>query len=201
MVEGEAFRGLMKYVEPGYKVPSGAHITKIVRQKHEAGKQSLKECIQLEAIKFVVTSDIWISCAQDAYISITAHFITTCTSWQMVSCFLATSPFPDHHTAINIVDKLKQIMSSYGVDIDKGHLTALVHVHDQGSNLQLTGEMLEEEIGCESLHFQHSALATCELRKRQETMGIPPKKLQQDCPTCWNSTFLHEQVANDSCSV
>ena len=137
----------------------------------------------------------------------------------MVSCVLATSPFLDHHTAINIVEKLKQIVGSYGVDVDKGRLIALVH--DQGSNMQLTGEMLEEEIGCESLscaahrlqlcvekglsigaitraigaakklvgHFRHSALATSELRKRQESMGIPQKKLQQDCPTRWNSTF------------
>ena len=217
MVEGDGFLALMKYVEPGYKVPSGMHIAKIVRQKHEAGKLCLKERLQVDATKFAVTSDIWTSCTQDAYISITAHFITT--SWQMVSCVLATSPFPDHHTAINIVEKLKQIVGSYGVDVDKGRLIALVH--DQGSNMQLTGEMLEEEIGCESLscaahrlqlcvekglsigaitravgaakklvgHFRHSALATSELRKRQESMGIPQKKLQQDCPTRWNSTF------------
>ena len=186
------------------------HIAKIVRQKHEAGKQRLKERLQVHATKFAVTSDIWTSCTQDAYISITAHFITT--SWEMVHCVLATSPFPDHHTALNIVEKLKQIVSSYGVQVDKGRLIALVH--DQGSNMQLTGEILKEEIGCESLscaahrlqlciekglsigaisraigaakklvgHFRHSALATSELRRRQESMGVPQKKLQQDCP-------------------
>ena len=38
-------------------------------------------------------------------------------------------------------------------------------------------------------HFNHSCLATSELRKRQESMGLPALKLQQDCPTRWNSQF------------
>ena len=37
-VEGEGFRALMKYIEPGYKVPSAMHITKAVHQKHDIGK-------------------------------------------------------------------------------------------------------------------------------------------------------------------
>ena len=38
-------------------------------------------------------------------------------------------------------------------------------------------------------HFNHSPLATSELRKWQESMGLPALKLQQDCPTRWNSQF------------
>lgn len=110
-------------------------------------------------------------------------------------------------------------MSSY--DLETSHLIALVH--DQGSRMELAGELLEKEINCESLscaahrlqlcieeglrvyafsraigaarisklvgHFQHSALATNALQKRQESMGTPPRKLQQDCPTHWNSTY------------
>ena len=37
-VEGEGFHSLMRYVEPGYKVPSAMHITKAVHQKHDIGK-------------------------------------------------------------------------------------------------------------------------------------------------------------------
>ena len=38
-------------------------------------------------------------------------------------------------------------------------------------------------------HFWHSALATAELKRRQETMSVEPKKLQQACITRWNSTL------------
>ena len=59
----------------------------------------------------------------DSYISLTAHFITH--SWQMVSCILATSPFPGQHTAVNIIEKLKEIMQSY--ELDFSNVIALVH--------------------------------------------------------------------------
>ena len=215
-VEGEGFRALMKYVEPGYKVPNAVHIAKVVHQKHDIGKRALKERLQTEGGSIAITLDIWTSCANDAYISLMAHFITP--DWQMVSCVLATSPFPGHHTGVNIADKLKEIVSSY--DLETSCLIALVH--DQGSNMELAGELLEKEIICESLscaahrlqlcieeglrvnaisraigaarklvgHFWHSALATNALQKRQESMGTPPRKLQQDCPT---QQLLHDQ--------
>ena len=215
IVEGDGFKALMKFVEPGYKVPSATHIAQIVHQKHELGKRILKEKLKLEANGLAFTTDIWTSCSNDSYISLTAHFITH--SWQMVSCILATSPFPRQHTAVNIIEKLKEIMQSYELDFSK----VIALVHDQGSNMQLTGEMLEVESGCESLscaahkfqlcveealsinvitralgasrklvgHFRHSPLASNALRKRQESMGTPVLKLQQDCATRWNSQY------------
>ena len=38
-------------------------------------------------------------------------------------------------------------------------------------------------------HFQHSALATAELRRQQEAMSVEPKKLQLACITRWNSAL------------
>ena len=137
----------------------------------------------------------------------------------MILCVLATAPFPEHHTAVNIVDKVKQVVEEYNIDIN----CLLAVVHDQCSNMQLAGEMLCELSGnCQSLscaahclqlcveeglaissiaqaigaakklvsHFRHSALAAIiELKKRLEAMSIVPKKLQQHCVTRWNSTL------------
>jgi len=36
-------RGTLKYIEPGYKVPSATHITQVVHRKHKAGKRLLKQ--------------------------------------------------------------------------------------------------------------------------------------------------------------
>ena len=38
-------------------------------------------------------------------------------------------------------------------------------------------------------HFHHSARATEELRKKQESMNQPTHKLVNECKTRWNSTF------------
>ena len=91
-------------------------------------------------------------------------------------------------------------------------------VHDAASNMVLSGEMLEEIFECATVccaahrlqlcieddlsvsaisravgaakklvtHFRHSALACDAL---QLDMGKPVMKVQQDCPTHWNSTF------------
>ena len=215
VVEGDGFKALMKFIEPGYKAPSATHIATVIRRQYEAAKVALKQKLKEDASSLAITSDIWTSCANDTYISLTAHFISA--DWQMVSCVLATSPFPEQHTGINIAEKLKEIVISY--DIDMKRVRALVH--DQGSNMELSAAVLEENFSCESLscaahrlqlciqeglevraiagaigaakklvgHFRHSALATSELHKRQEGMGMPPKRLQQDCPTRWNSTY------------
>ena len=142
-MEGDGFKALLKFIEPGYKVPSATHITHVV--------QKLKE----DALSLAITSDIWTSCANDAYISLTAHFISA--DWQMVSCVLATSPFPEQHTGVNTAEKLKQIVISYGIDMKR--VRALVH--DQGSNMELSAAILEEKFSCESLSCAAHRLHLC----------------------------------------
>ena len=111
MVEGDGIKALLKFIEPGYKVPSATHISHVVRRQHEGAKVALNQKLKEDALSLAITSDIWTSCANDAYISLTAHFISA--DWQMVSCVLATSPFPEQHTGVNIAEKLKQIVISY----------------------------------------------------------------------------------------
>ena len=139
------------------------------------------------------TTDIWTSRANDAYLSLTMLSIDD--SWNMVSIVLATAPIPEHHTAVNIVSKVKQVMEEFHLEVDR----LLAVVHDQCSNMQLAGEMLNEECkNCQSIscaahrlqlcveeglaitaisqavgaakkvvaHFKHSTLATSELKKR-----------------------------------
>ena len=177
---------------------------------YDLGKWLLKENLQAEA-KFglAVTTDIWSSCANDAYPSLTAHFIDEC--WNNVSCLLVISPFPGHYTAVNIVEKIKESLTAFSIDTKK----VVGIVHDQASNIQLTGELLQAESDIVSLicvahklklcveeglsvnaisrataaarklvgHFNHSPLATSELRKWQESMGSHALKLGQDYPT------------------
>jgi hypothetical protein len=71
------------------------------------GTWLLKEKLQTDASAgLALTTDIWSSCANDAYISLTAHYIDQ--YWNDVSCLLVTSPFPGQHTSLNIVEKIKE---------------------------------------------------------------------------------------------
>ena len=156
-------------------------------------KEKLKRILAENKTKYSLTTDIWTSFANDAYISLTTHFIDDC--WQMKSYTLATYSFPEQHTGDNIVEKLKEVVSEY--DIDDNSIFAIVH--DQGSNFQRAGRLLEDEKQWKSMncaahclqlcfiegfsintiaqalaaaktlvkHFHHSARATEELRKNK----------------------------------
>ena len=57
------------------------------------------------------------------------HF--TDSNWQMVSCILGTCPFSGTHTAVNISEKLLQVIEEYQL----GSVTAVVH--NQASNMEV----------------------------------------------------------------
>ena len=105
------------------------------------GKAAIKDYLQTEVEFFAFTMDNWTSRANDAYLSLTSHFITS--RWNMVTCVLATSPFPEHHTADNIVKTVQQVMADY--NLEKKHLLSVVH--DQCSNMELADDKLHEETG------------------------------------------------------
>ena len=187
----------------------------IVRRKFAAAKERLEEILSTNESKYALTTDIWTSLSNDACISLTVHFVDN--SWEMKSYTLATYPFPEQHTGDNIVEKLKEVISEYKIKDN----SIIAIVHDQGSNFQRAGHVLEDDkhwrnVSCaahclqlcviegfsigaiaqalgaaKSLvkHFHHSARASEELRKKQESMNQPKRKLINDCKTRWNSTF------------
>ena len=82
VVEGEGFKNLMKCVEPGYKVPSSTHVSELVKKKYAAAKERLKDRLK-QVGSLSITTDIWTSNANESYISVVGHFITS--DWQMTS--------------------------------------------------------------------------------------------------------------------
>ena len=138
IVDVEGFKQLLSFLEPGYVIPLSVYLMVIVRWKYAMAKEKLKRILAENKTKYSLTTDIWTSFANDAYISLTIHFIDEC--WEMKSYTLATYSFPEQHTGDNIVEKLKEVLSEY--DIDENSIFAVVH--DQGSNFQRAGHLLED---------------------------------------------------------
>ena len=135
----------------------------------------------------------------------------------MVSCVLQTKAFPERHTGQNIADSIGSIVRSF--DIDPTTVVAVVHdsaanaelagelmvQSNNWASVQCVAHLLQlcinEGLEISTIsravaaarklvgHFKHSALATTQLKIRQERMSITPCKLKQDCPTRWNSTL------------
>ena len=82
MVEGDGFVELLHYLEPGYKLPSRKHVTKMIQKKHVHAsiREKLQAKLDKEAALISLTTDIWTSAAIEAYITVYGH--------QNGSCFL-----------------------------------------------------------------------------------------------------------------
>ena len=141
LVECHGFCQFMAFVEPGYRVSSATHISSLVTRLHIQMELKLKEKIALEAQSLSLTSDIWTSQANDAYITVSCHFISP--EWKMNCYVLSTRGFPERHTGINISEAITEILTDFHISDEQ--VEAIVH--DQGSNYELGVEILGQQHG------------------------------------------------------
>ena len=134
-----------------------------------------------------LTTDIWTSRATQAYVAITAHYITE--EWKIQSYVLCTFEMAERHT--NIATRIKETAEMWNIDGE--HVGAVVT--DNASNMLAAVDILEwnylpcfahtlqlavnKGLHANSLvqlsllgrklvrHFKHSALATAALSHKQ----------------------------------
>ena len=224
VVSGDGFRQLLNTIEPGYQVPSHTHITKICRQIFQTTKEELRKTLEGQP-HVALTTDIWTSRATQAYLTITAHFITA--EWKMGSAVLQTQEMPERHTGVHISEKLKEATSEWGIADEK----VVAVVHDNATNMVLAADLLEGwgDLSCfgHTLqlavntglalnaiarltavcrkivgHFKHSVVAMGALAERQRSLKIAEHSLIQDVATRWNSTyFMYERLAEQRVAI
>ena len=84
-----------------------------------------------------LTTDIWTSLANDSYISLSAHWLSS--SWETSTCILATTEFPGSHTGVAISEKITELSEDFGI-----RSKVSVIVHDQAANMNLSLRLLQE---------------------------------------------------------
>ena len=194
VVDGTGFNRFLNCVEPGYVVPSRTFVMNCLKERYAAMKYKLQESFRL-CDSLALTSDIWTSRATQAYVTITAHYITE--DWRIQSYVLCTCEMPEKHTGVNIATRLREVAEMWNID-DK-HVSAVVT--DNASNMSVAVDILEwNHLPClahtlqlavnkgldsnvliqlSSLgrklvsHFKHSSLATAALSRKQEQMNLP----------------------------
>ena len=138
LVDGEGFQSLMSFVESGYHLPSATYFTKVIELKYQETVTKVQQTLQ--AANYIsITSDMWTSLANDAYISLTTHYISN--EWKMESVCLGTIPVSEQHTGDNIVLWTEEILVKFGISTQK----VVSFVHDNGSNFVRAGKILTEK--------------------------------------------------------
>ena len=211
--DGVGFRRFMSVAAPGFEPPKRTTVTKYLDKQYNEHKASLQEVLKKQQ-GIALTTDMWSSNANEAYITLTCHFLDD--DWKLQNYVLSTKATDERHTGENIALDIRSIVYSFGIISDQ--ICGLVT--DNAKNMISCAKFLEEydhipcfahslqlslragldntpavsrAIGaCKRVvaHFKRSVLASVELRKRQKQMDIAEHTLLIDCPTRWNSTYL-----------
>lgn len=213
IVENQGFQHLLKVAAPQYKLPCRKTISNLIDKKYDAIATVFKSKIgKLES--YTITTDIWTDTMQTrSFIGITLHFFD---DNQMNSATLGVYELNERHTAQYIADEILSICETW--NIANENVTAVVsdgaanitkaiemvfgkkrHIHCFAHQLNLVAEKAIKSIDdlCSILTkvksivtwFKHSVVASDELRKAQKSKGFLEKKLIQEVPTRWNSTY------------
>ena len=217
IVDGNGFRELMGFCEPGYNLPHRTFFTSQLEQMFVSLKSNVKkQMASSDAVS--LTADVWTSSVNESYLSVTAHFIDE--KLKLQRRVLACMPVDERHTGDNISSWLQQTVQAYDLPMHK--IVALVH--DNGSNIVAAAKKLENankpqwaSVRCaahtlqlvihaapqcnttitESLtaarrvveFFKRSELATTSLHKVQKQMSMKDHQLVMEVSTRWNSTL------------
>ncbi|KAK1900659.1 Zinc finger BED domain containing protein 1 [Dissostichus eleginoides] len=141
MVEDEGFKQMVTTFHPGYTLPSRTHFTKLMEGKYEATFGKLKDALKATKNKIALTTDAWTSVATEAYLGITCHFISD--DWELNSFCLTTMPLEERHTGTNIAAWIEQAVERFEIPLSK----VVAVVHDNGSNVVLAANILQEKHG------------------------------------------------------
>jgi zinc finger BED domain-containing protein 1 (E3 SUMO-protein ligase ZBED1) len=215
IVESPALRRLLTYCEPNYMPPCRQTMKARLLKMEGDGRKTLKEQLQLMP-SVSITTDIWTSCANDPYMSVTASYISN--DWRLQTPILDTVYMTERHTTDVIAESLKKVADEWGITtkiaacvhdgaancVQAGSRNGWTDVTCAAHTLQLcinnglgTSEKVSQNPIARTVnavsrlvgHFSHSPMATQELNKRQLAFSPDkaPRKLIQYTRTRWNS--------------
>jgi zinc finger BED domain-containing protein 1 (E3 SUMO-protein ligase ZBED1) len=135
------FKNLVYSLNKKTKVPGRAAMTKRLKEVDLQVRQSI--CKLVVGMFVACTTDAWTSAANEAFCSLTLHWLTE--AFELVSIALDCSTFPGSHTGEAVAAKLNELLQSYGIPLD--HVVAAVT--DTAPNMVKAGRFMPYDwLGC-----------------------------------------------------
>lgn len=114
------------------------HIASLVKKRHTAGRKALLDILKTDAKHIALLTDALTSTATESYNATTTHFIHG--NWELRSCVLETSLFPESHTGENVNDKVHAAVEAFLVPDSN----AIAIVHDEAASMMKAGRKIKE---------------------------------------------------------
>jgi len=203
------FKNMVKALSKNTKVPGRKALTKRLAQIDLQVRQAI--CKLVVGMFVSCTTDAWTSAANEAFCSLTLHWLTE--AFELVSLSLDCSTFPGSHTGEAVAAKLNEMLKSYGIAED--HVVAAVtdtapamvkagrfmcydwlgcmaHLLELVTGLAFNGQGVKEALkAARSLvgSIKSSSQAAADLSTLLVSLGQPDLTVIQDVVTRWWSTY------------
>uniref|UniRef100_A0A8C5LQ09 BED-type domain-containing protein n=1 Tax=Leptobrachium leishanense TaxID=445787 RepID=A0A8C5LQ09_9ANUR len=214
VVEDIGFRRLMQHIEPRYTLPSRRYFAETcLPATFERVAKHVQELMNTDIPALSFTTDIWSSdVSPTSMLSLTAQWIDA--DFKIQNILLNAQEFLGSHTAAAIAGALTNMLQTWQIEKDKVHVVLRDNARNMAKAMEDCGlkslpcmahtlqlavhEGLLSQRSISDIiangrkivgHFKHSQLAYSRLQTLQIQFGLPPKRLQQDVPTRWNSTY------------
>lgn len=214
VVEDAGFQHLIGVLEPRYNVPSRRHISNtVIPELYQQVRRGVAEDLS-DAACVALTTDGWTSRATQAYLTVTAHYISS--EWRMKCFVLQTRPLHESHTSEHLSEALTQALRDWKLRRDQSTIPVTTDNAKNIVNAVNETAGLGPQIGCFAhtvnlaaknavsvqqvshllgkvrkvvTFFHHSAAAAHVLAAKQEMLELPVHKLKHDVTTRWNTTY------------
>lgn len=209
IVEDVGFRSFVNMLNPSYQLPSRKTITNTMLTAAYEDAYNTTKNIMRNVKAVTLTTDCWTSRNTENFLGVTAHFVDH--EFQLKSVLLECCAFGDSHTSVNLAYQLQQVIDEWNL---QGKV--LIVISDNAANIK---KAIQEELKLKHLscyahtlnlialdavkqidgivlkvknvvaYFKRSTTANAKFFDQQRQLNKLPKKLIQDVPTRWNSTY------------
>jgi len=127
LVESDALRAFVHEPDPRYILPSRKSLSNDLIVVSNTKQDTIKDTL-IQSSFHTLTTDMWTSASNDAYMGVTTHWLGP--DFTPFNRCLAVKPAPGSHTADFLSAELNSVMDEWGIASDSVHM-----VTDSGANI------------------------------------------------------------------
>uniref|UniRef100_A0A914D9T5 BED-type domain-containing protein n=1 Tax=Acrobeloides nanus TaxID=290746 RepID=A0A914D9T5_9BILA len=129
IVESETFKNLVRFNSPDIKIPSRQEITyTLIPKRANSVKKNITESLANQ--KIALTTDTF-SNKSNSLICVTSSWLTR--DFQLKNRVIAIEPLLEHHTGVNISERIQKILTEFNVDLND----IVLMTRDGASNMEV----------------------------------------------------------------
>ncbi|CAH1397979.1 unnamed protein product [Nezara viridula] len=210
-VEDEGFRGFITSLNPTYEIPTKKYISQTLLPAMYQKCVENARIVSRTITSACITTECWTSSSDESFLAITSHFLDS--DFYFKSVLLSCSLLEENFTSESLADEIHRNINDWELEnkivfsVSSGedyianaikmvlkweHFGCFIHSLNKVIGDALSIKPVEELISKVRQvvsFFRNDPMASSELHISQINCNIEPKKLKQDVPMMWNSTF------------